>query len=103
MAHNHHHHSHGHHEHLGETMDVWKEFHENEITHSGAHHLLAILQLGGTRGDARVSDVAKFLSITTGGASTNLKSLKQKGYVNECENKFLLLSAAGRALSEAIL
>ncbi|MCC6952573.1 MAG: metal-dependent transcriptional regulator [Deltaproteobacteria bacterium] len=84
-------------------MDVWKEFHENEITHSGAHHLLAILELIQTRGYARVSDVAKCLSITTGSASTNLKSLKQKGYVEEDDNKFLLLTAEGRALSEAIL
>ena len=98
-----HHHSHGHLEHLGETMDVWKEFHENEISHSGAHHLLAILELSQTRGYARVSDVAKFLNITTGSASTNLKSLKQKGYVDEDENKFLLLSKEGKVLSEAIL
>ena len=101
MAHSHSHpHSHAH---PGETMDVWKEFHENEITHSGAHHLLAILELIQTRGYARVSDVAKCLHITTGSASTNLKSLKQKGYVDEDDNKFLLLTSEGRALSEAIL
>jgi DtxR family transcriptional regulator, Mn-dependent transcriptional regulator len=84
-------------------MDVWKEFGENIITHSGAHHLLAILELTNKRGYARVSDVAKSLHITTGSASTNLKGLKQRGFVTEDENKFLVLSEEGRMLAEGIL
>ena len=39
-------------------MDVWKQFEENNITHSAAHHLLAIRELRTTRGYARVTDVA---------------------------------------------
>lgn len=85
------------------TTDVWKSFHDNEITHSAAHHLLAILELSSKRGYARVTDVAKFLDITTGSASTNLKSLKQKGLVDEDDNKFLVLSEEGKELAEAIL
>lgn len=85
------------------TMDVWKEFSENPITHSAAHHLLAILELTSNRGYARVTDVAKFLDITTGSASTNLKGLKQKGYVVEDDNRFLSLSEAGQQVAEAIL
>jgi DtxR family transcriptional regulator, Mn-dependent transcriptional regulator len=84
-------------------MDVWKEFHENEITHSGAHYILAIFSLVNKRGYARVTDVARYLNITTGSASTNLKSLKQKGLVLEDENRFLSLSADGARLAEAIL
>ena len=84
-------------------MDIWKEFHENVITHSGAHHLLAIYELVDKRGYARVTDVAKFLNITTGSASTNLKSLKQKGYVIEDDNRFLALATEGHKLAEAIL
>jgi DtxR family Mn-dependent transcriptional regulator len=84
-------------------MEVWKEFNENEVTHSAAHHLLAILELTTKRGYARVTDVAKFLEITTGSASTNLKSLKQKGYVTEDENRFLALSSEGSKIAEAIL
>jgi len=83
--------------------DVWKEFSENEITHSAAHHLLAILELSQKRGYARVSDVAKHLQITTGSASTNLKSLKQKKLVVEDDNKFLSLSETGRKLAEGIV
>lgn len=85
------------------TMDVWKEFNENPITHSAAHHLLAILELSKKRGYARVTDVAKFLEITTGSASTNLKSLKQKGYVEEDDNRFLALSDVGEKVASAIL
>ena len=85
------------------TMEVWKEFSENEITHSGAHHLLAIMELVGKRGYARVTDVARFLEITTGSASTNLKSLKSKGMVVEDENRFITLSEEGQKLAEAIL
>jgi DtxR family Mn-dependent transcriptional regulator len=83
--------------------DVWKEFNENEITHSAAHHILAILELTEKRGYARVSDVAKHLQITTGSASTNLKSLKQKGLVVEDDNKFLSLSDEGKKLAEGIV
>lgn len=85
------------------THDVWKEFSENEVTHSAAHHLLAILELTEKRGYSRVSDVAKFLEITTGSASTNLKSLKQKGLVEEDDNRFLLLTTEGKKLADAIL
>jgi Mn-dependent DtxR family transcriptional regulator len=90
---------------MGKRMleDVWKEFSENEITHSAAHHLLAILELTEKRGYARVSDVAKHLQITTGSASTNLKSLKQKNLVVEDENKFLSLSETGKKLAEGIV
>lgn len=84
-------------------MDVWKEFGENEITHSAAHHLLAIKELFETRGYARVSDVAKHLNITTGSASTNLKGLKHKGLVSEDDNKFLKLTPEGKKLADAIV
>ncbi len=85
------------------TMDVWKEFNENVVTHSAAHHLLAILELSKSHGYARVTDVAKFLEITSGSASTNLKNLKLKGLVVEDENRFLSLSDEGRSIAEGIL
>lgn len=84
-------------------MDVWKQFEENRITHSAAHHLLAILELRQTRGYARVSDVARYLNITTGSASTNLKGLKGKGFVSEDENRFLALSSEGESLAKAVI
>ena len=85
------------------TIDTWKEFNENVITHSAAHHLLAIQELTESRGYARVTDVARHLDITTGSASTNLKSLKSKGLVEEDENRFLRLSDEGQMLASAIM
>lgn len=82
--------------------DVWKQFEENNITHSAAHHLLAVMELRKTRGYARVTDVARHLNITTGSASTNLKSLKLKKLLHEDENKFLTLSPEGEALAKAV-
>jgi DtxR family Mn-dependent transcriptional regulator len=84
-------------------MDIWKKFEENNITHSAAHHLLAILELKEKRGYARVTDVAKHLNITTGSASTNLKSLKAKGLIVEDDNRFLTLSDAGEALAKGVV
>ena len=84
-------------------MDIWKKFEENNITHSAAHHLLAILELREKRGYARVTDVARELNITTGSASINLKSLKAKNLIIEDENKFLALSEEGEAVARAVL
>ena len=83
--------------------DVWKQFEENKITHSAAHHLIAVRELRETRGYARVTDVARFLNITTGSASTNLKNLKSKGLIIEDDNRFLDLSEEGSQLAEAVL
>jgi DtxR family Mn-dependent transcriptional regulator len=85
------------------SIDVWKKFEENNLTHSAAHHLLAILELREKRGYARVTDVARELNITTGSASINLKSLKSKNLIVEDENKFLSLSEEGESLARAVL
>ena len=84
-------------------MDIWKKFEENNITHSAAHHLVAILELRDKRGYARVTDVAKDLNITTGSASINLIALKAKNLIVEDENKFLSLSEEGEAIARAVI
>lgn len=84
-------------------MEVWKQFEENGLTHSAAHHLLAIIELKQKRGYARVTDVARLLDITTGSASTNLKILRQKNLVIEDENRFLSLSPEGEALAQFVI
>lgn len=84
-------------------MEVWKQFEENGLTHSAAHHLLAIIELREKRGYARVTDVARYLNITTGSASTNLKILRQKKLVIEDDNRFLSLSKEGEGLAKFVL
>lgn len=83
-------------------MDVWKHFEDNVITHSAAHYLMAIDTLLRGQGYARVSDVARFLEVTTGSASISLKTLKQRGLVTEDSNRFLQLSPQGAAIAHKI-
>ena len=81
---------------------VWKEFEDNQITHSAAHYLMTIRALLDDNGYARVTDIAKRLNITRGSCSISLKPLKKRGLVVEDENKFLKLSDEGLRLAELI-
>lgn len=83
-------------------MDIWKEFEHNTITHSAAHHLMAIDDLVRELGYARVSDIARRLNITRGSVSISLRPLKEGGLIEQDENKHLKLSAAGQRLVDAI-
>ncbi len=77
-------------------METWKEFDANELTHSAAHHLLAIHELGGQYGGwARVSDIARELGITRGSVSINLRGLKKRGLVDTDEHHMVKLSVEG--------
>lgn len=84
------------------SQDVWKEFEDNQITHSAAHYLMAIKQLLEDYGYARVTDIAKTLNITRGSCSISLKPLKRRGLVVEDENRFLKLSGEGQRLAELV-
>ncbi len=75
--------------------EVWRAYEENELSHSAAHHLMAIHELREVHGYARVSDIAKHLSITKGSVSTAMKHLKERGYVQEDLNRFLELTEQG--------
>lgn len=83
--------------------ETWKTFEGNDITHSAAHHLMAVLELKEQHGYARVIDVARHLHITSGSASTNLKSLKNKNLIIEDENRFLHLSEEGENLAKLVI
>jgi Mn-dependent DtxR family transcriptional regulator len=85
------------------SSDVWKAFDKNEISHSVAHHLVAIGELKDRQGYARVSDVAKYLDITRGSTSLTLKALKERDYVLEDGNKFLGLSDKGQRIVDRVL
>ncbi len=83
-------------------MPTWKSFDQQPITHSTAHHLVAIAELLGEYGYARVSDVARRLSITRGSASITLKNLKNRGLVTEDDRRFLGLSDEGAEIAATI-
>jgi DtxR family Mn-dependent transcriptional regulator len=85
-------------------METWKEFEANELTHSAAHHLLAIYEVGLEYGGwARVSDIARELSITRGSVSINLRSLKKRGWVETDEHHMVKLSPKGQKAAQAVM
>ncbi|MCA9243452.1 MAG: metal-dependent transcriptional regulator [Phycisphaerales bacterium] len=83
-------------------MEVWKEFEQNVVTHSAAHHLMAIDDLIRKVGYARVSDIARELDITRGSVSISLRPLKDAGLIIQDDNRHLRLSPSGQALVDAI-
>jgi DtxR family Mn-dependent transcriptional regulator len=69
---------------------------QSELSHSMVHYLLTIHKLKESKGYARVTDIAKDLSLTKGSVSTALNNLKKKGLVDEEEDsKFLVLTELG--------
>lgn len=85
-----------------ETSQVWREFEENEISHSTAHYLLSIDELHEDLWYARAVDIARELGITPGSCSTGLKSLLKKWFILEDKNRFISLSEDGTHAVEQI-
>jgi Mn-dependent DtxR family transcriptional regulator len=84
--------------------DTWKEFEANEVTHSVAHHLVAIHEVGREYGGwARVSDIARWLGITRGSVSINLRNIKVRGLVIEDDHRQVKLSEEGLKIAQAIM
>ena len=83
-------------------MSDWREFDQNPVSHSAAHHLTTIQWLLDDQGYARVSDVARHLGITRGSVSVTLKGLRQRGLVVEDDHKHLSLSEEGIHIARGI-
>ena len=81
---------------------VWKSFAASEVTHSVAHYLTTIRHLKEVRGYARVSDVARELTVTKGSVSVQVKHLRERGYVTEDENRFLSLTPHGEGVARDV-
>ncbi len=85
-------------------MGIWKEFDANELTHSAAHHLLAIQELGAKYGGwARVSDIARQLGITRGSVSISLRTLKTRALIETDEHRMVRLSPHGQEVVDSVL
>ena len=85
-------------------METWKQFEANELTHSAAHHLLAIHESGVQYGGwARVSDIAARLGITRGSVSIALRTLKQRRLVVTDAHHMVRLSERGRLVVDHVL
>lgn len=77
--------------------------HDNDLTHSMVHYLLAIHKLKESKGYARVTDIAHEMGLTKGSVSTALTNLKKRELVLEDESKFLSLSSSGHEAVHGIL
>lgn len=77
--------------------------HDNDLTHSMVHYLLAIHKLKESKGYARVTDIAHEMGLTKGSVSTALTNLKKRELVLEDESKFLSLSPTGHEAVHGIL
>ena len=77
--------------------------HDNDLTHSMVHYLLAIHKLKESKGYARVTDIAHEMGLTKGSVSTALTNLKKRDLVIEDDSKFLSLSASGHEAVHGIL
>jgi DtxR family Mn-dependent transcriptional regulator len=85
-------------------MDTWKEFEANELTHSAAHHLLAIYHVGLAYGGwARVSDIARQLNITRGSVSINLRALKKRAWVETDAHHLVKLTPDGVKIVRSVM
>ncbi len=74
---------------------VWRAFEDNEITHSGAHYLLAIAAIAGSGQPPRAADVARQLGVTRAAASLQLRTLHDHGLVKIDSRLRLALTRAG--------
>jgi len=77
--------------------------HDNDLTHSMVHYLLAIHKLKESKGYARVTDIAHEMGLTKGSVSTALTNLKKRDLVLEDDSKFLSLSSTGHEAVHGIL
>jgi len=77
---------------------VWRAFEDNEITHSGAHYLLAIASLVRSGPAPRAADVARQLGVTRAAASLQLRTLQEHGLLKLDSRQRLALSRSGADL-----
>ncbi len=85
-------------------METWKEFEANDLTHSAAHHLVAIHEVGMPYGGwARVSDIARQLNITRGSVSITLRALKKRGWVDTDQHRLVKLTNEGLTVARSVM
>jgi Mn-dependent DtxR family transcriptional regulator len=84
------------------TTAVWRAFESNEITHSGAHYLLAVAASAQGGRPPRAADVARALGVTRAAASLQLRALQEHGLVGIDRQQRLHLTATGSDLVDRV-
>lgn len=80
-------------------MEVWKRYHEKELSHSMAHYLQAVAGLKRDKGYARVGDIADRLGVSKSGVTSMLRSLASRGLVDHERYGCVELTESGRELA----
>jgi len=83
---------------MAQVQRLWRAFEANEITHSGAHYLLAVDGLSRRGGQPRAADVARYLGVSRAAASLQLRSLQEHGLVAAEPGGLLCLTDSGSDL-----
>ena len=76
----------------------WRAFEANEITHSGAHYLLAIGALSKEGAPPRAADVARHLEVSRAAVSLQLRSLVGQRLIRIAADQRIHLTRAGADL-----
>jgi DtxR family Mn-dependent transcriptional regulator len=80
-------------------MEVWKRYHEKELSHSMAHYLQAVAGLKKEKGYARVGDIAQRLGVSKSGVTSMLRSLAARGLVDHERYACVELTESGKELA----
>ena len=83
---------------MASATPIWRAFEANEITHSGAHYLLAVAAAAEGGGPPRGADVARALGVTRAAASLQLRALQEHGLVATDRRQRLHLTPSGADL-----
>ncbi len=83
---------------MADANSLWRAFEANEITHSGAHYLLAVAAFTKAGQAPRAADVARQLGVSRAAASLQLRALQEHGLVEPDEHGRLQLSRPGADL-----
>jgi len=83
--------------------ESWRAFDANEVTHSGAHYLLAIASIAKEGPTPRAVEVARALGVSRAAASLQLRSLAGHGFIDIDEAQRLHLTRVGADLVARIL
>ena len=77
---------------------LWKQFHNNKITHSAAHYLMAIDDIAQNNSSVRLIDVAEYLDTSIGSLYTSLQPLIKKKFILQDEQRHLTLSLEAKKI-----
>lgn len=83
---------------FGSDGPLWRAFEANEITHSGAHYLLAIHELSVCSVAPRAADIARFLGVTRAAVSLQVRSLIDHGLIEYGPGRSVRLTGCGAGL-----